>query len=102
MKEGLGRTVAAERAQIHLARPCRAAEKALYGLQLIVLIRSRIESGPLRTRSFLLPGPTRGRWRHGPAPGVRCRTGLSPPIQCKPEQASKSEFDAGHDRSNTW
>ena len=38
-----------------LRGPCRIAQKPLYQPQLMVLIRSRIESGPLGTRSFLLP-----------------------------------------------
>src|SRR6202163_1826981 len=35
--------------------PCRIGGKPLYQPQLMVLIRSRIESGPPGTRSFLLP-----------------------------------------------
>src|ERR1700716_3609558 len=35
--------------------PCRTQGKPLYQPQLMVLIRSRIESGPPGTRSFLLP-----------------------------------------------
>src|SRR6516164_1355855 len=44
-----------------LRGPCRSFEKTLYRRELIVLIRSRIESGPPGTRSFLLPERARRR-----------------------------------------
>src|SRR3984893_9076696 len=55
--------------------PCRITRKPLYQRQLMVLIRSRIESGPRGTRSFLLPGPARGLMARGRL-GKRSRTGF--------------------------
>src|SRR5579863_10031456 len=60
MKEGLGSKAAPKGPKIHASRPggpCRMGGKPLYQPQLMVLIRSRIESGPPGTRSFLLPEP---------------------------------------------
>jgi hypothetical protein len=63
MKEGLGWKNRPANPQNLLlwrqAGPCRITEKALYQRQLWYLIRSRIESGPPGTRSFLLPEPAR-------------------------------------------
>src|SRR6266576_1127915 len=49
--------------------PCRIAQKPLYQRQLMVLIRSRIESGPLGTRSFLLPERASADQRRRARPG---------------------------------
>src|SRR5882757_1625616 len=61
--------------------PCRIARKPLYQPQLMVLIRSRIESGPPGTRSFLLPERARGSataGASGSTAGPACRPGPKP------------------------
>ena len=61
------RRTAAKSAPQGVAGLAGTARKPLYQPQLMVLIRSRIESGPLRTRSFLLPERARRRIRPGAA-----------------------------------
>ncbi len=74
----------------------------------MVLIRSRIESGPPGTRSFLLPEraprltpPARSR-ADRPDLGFWARRH---PTQVRPPNlstAQKANFDTGYDRSNCW
>src|SRR5712664_5019745 len=73
LREGRVRfETAPETPQNHALRPrgpCRIGGKPLYQPQLMVLIRSRIESGPLGTRSFLLPERASADQRRRARPG---------------------------------
>src|SRR6202166_4325914 len=64
--------------------PCRIGGKPLYQPQLMVLIRSRIESGPPGTRSFLLPEWVPQLTTPGPVQGDR-RTAQPNASQTAPE-----------------
>src|ERR1700689_2062137 len=58
MNEGLGcnrNLEASQNRASRLRRPCRIGSKPLYQRQLMVLIRSRIESGPLPDPLFFFP-----------------------------------------------
>src|ERR1700722_17217025 len=78
--------------------PCPVGEKPLYQPQLMVLIRSRIESGPPGTRSFLLP--ERAGEVRPPCPARAARPdGVQGPTQRKlhrrPDRP-KASFDTGY------
>src|SRR5215212_12206123 len=87
--------------------PCRIGEKRLYQPQLMVLIRSRIESGPLGTRSFLLPERASGLFP-GPAPGKatadQAREAPRTSVKVRPNRMhldrSKAKLDPGYDLSD--
>ena len=78
MNEGLRSQTARNGPQNHVLNgprgPCRSSGKPLYRQQLMVLIRSRIESGPPGTRSFLLPERGRCRSAAPAVSGERSRT----------------------------
>ena len=65
--------------------PCRIGGKPLYQPQLMVLIRSRIESGPPGTRSFLLPERAR-QLRRRARLGQTGRTAFEARRQRKPDR----------------
>jgi len=81
VKEGLGCETAPGCKLIctGLAASC---EKRYIGGNLAVSYETRIESGPLGTRSFLLPEPARCRSRQGPEQ-VSCRNRLCGPVNPK-------------------
>src|SRR5580700_2632029 len=101
VKEGLGPKPPFKARKIAGSRPrgpCRVGGKPLYRGQLMVLIRSRIESGPPGTRSFLLPERTRRD-----APRDRAgKTGRTTSWNTASKTAPKAKFDPGYDRSNDW
>src|SRR5882724_9066449 len=68
--------------------PCRIEGKPLYEAQLMVLTRSRIESGPPGTRSFLLPEWVPATYDAGPASGDR-RT--ANPTQVRPPRVKTAK-----------
>jgi len=57
MKEGLDGYAQKKALPSGFTGPCRRERKGLYQRRLHLLIRSRNEGGPERTRSFLLPEP---------------------------------------------